>query len=290
MKEIGSIVSARHEVLLKMWQVEVAPGWLGLRQHSHIRFEIGRVMGGSGRYVCNGKRYPMQPGDVFVFCANEVHCIEEVGDEGLLLTNLQFEPRYLWGHPSDSLSEKNSGLCFSHATSFENRIEAARAGELTGWLKEIEEELTQCRPEYPLAVKCAVDKILLSLVRTYAFPDSSSAVSRLHIRGIRKVITYIDEHLTDKITLEAAADLAGVSPHYFSLLFHKASNMRFQDYVNARRIEKAIGYLREADDERSMLDIALSCGFNNSANFNKAFKKQTGMTPRDYRRHGDDMS
>jgi len=33
----------------------------------------------------------------------------------------------------------------------------------------------------------------------------------------------------------------------------------------------------------TMLDIALSCGFNNTANFNKTFRKLTGMTPTDYR-------
>ena len=57
------------------------------------------------------------------------------------------------------------------------------------------------------------------------------------------------------------------------------------DYVNSRRIDAAIRLL--ADNELNILDIAVKCGFNNTANFNKTFKKITGLTPTEYR-HSDE--
>jgi hypothetical protein len=64
----------------------------------------------------------MSPGDIFIFSSNEYHCITEVGEKGLKLTNLHFEPRYLWGTSTDSFSETNMNICFSHNKDFENKI------------------------------------------------------------------------------------------------------------------------------------------------------------------------
>ena len=54
----------------------------------------------------------------------------------------------------------------------------------------------------------------------------------------------------------------------------------------SRRIDNAIFLLKE-NTEQNILDIALACGYNNTANFNKAFKKVTGTTPSKYRNSDD---
>ena len=51
--------------------------------------------------------------------------------------------------------------------------------------------------------------------------------------------------------------------------------------MTARRIDQAIKLLQETD--RTVLEIACQCGFNNTANFNRAFKKVTGRVPSGYR-------
>ena len=54
------------------------------------------------------------------------------------------------------------------------------------------------------------------------------------------------------------------------------------DYVNIKRIEKSLGLLKNTDD--TVLSVAAECGYNNTANFNRIFKKITGLTPAEYRK------
>jgi len=59
--------------------------------------------------------------------------------------------------------------------------------------------------------------------------------------------------------------------------------MNFNDFVNHYRIE-AVKKKLEAGEQRNMtlIGIALECGFNSKTTFNRAFKKSTSMSPKDY--------
>ena len=59
--------------------------------------------------------------------------------------------------------------------------------------------------------------------------------------------------------------------------------MTLWDYISAKRINKAAQLLATETKTMNILDIATQCGYNSTANFNKAFKKITGMTPSEYR-------
>ncbi len=276
--EIGSITHSDGSLLLKMWEVTVPEGSRPLQNHSHIRFEITTVNSGSGLYTVGKQVHPMNPGDVFVFSSNEQHCITSIGTEGLKITNLHFEPRYLWGNSMDSLSEENSNFCFFHSPDFSNRIEAGPAAPLYALFQQIREELCHAGREYALSVKSLLNLLLIRLIRDYGY---AGAHADLGI-GIRRVLEYIDTNLSEDLSLKSLAKIAGVSPNYFSAQFHHASGITLWEYINSRRIDKAIHLLMQKNPQ-SMLEIALLCGFNNTANFNKTFKKVTGMTPTEYR-------
>ena len=94
-QEIGELLDQSNLTLLKAWQVSVEPGKRPFRRHSHIRFEIAHILSGSGTYTVHHQQLPILPGDFFVFCGKERHCITEIGPSGLTLINLHFEPRYL---------------------------------------------------------------------------------------------------------------------------------------------------------------------------------------------------
>ena len=72
---IGEILLEDGRSLLKMWQVQIAPGERGFVRHSHTRFEVMTVNGGEGEYTTESAVYPVRRGDVFVFSSGEVHCI-----------------------------------------------------------------------------------------------------------------------------------------------------------------------------------------------------------------------
>ncbi len=284
-RNIGSITSSDGTSLLKMWSVSVPSGNRVLQRHGHICFEITLVERGSGVYTVGEKDYRMEKGDIFIFASNEQHCITEVSSKGLEIINLHFEPRYLWGYSADSLSEESINLCFSHNKDFENRIKESDASELKKIFHKIKAEFEQQNKEYKLTVKSLLNLFLIRLIRDFDYSEQSTPLRRDRLHSIRRVINYIDNHLCEDLSLISLSDIAGMTPNYFSSLFHNVSGITLWDYINSKRIDKAIRLLNEKDI--TILEIAVSCGFNNTANFNKAFKKVTGMTPTQYRSCGE---
>lgn len=284
---VYSINSSNGTELLRTWRVFVPAGERALQKHSHIRFEITCVDSGCGIYTVRERQYKMQSGDIFIFASNEQHCITDVSDGGLVISNIHFEPRYLWGSFADSLSEKNINMCFSRSELFENRIPADKSGFIRSLFKEIVTELAEKRPEYALAVKSLLNTFLIHLIRDFDYSEKSVPLSRDSLHSIRRVTNYIDANLCERLTLEMLAEHAGMSPNYLSTFFHKISGITLWDYINSKRIDMAIHKLSDEDLNKNILDIAYSCGFNNTANFNKAFKKATGMTPTQYRDSSD---
>lgn len=284
--EYGRLTDDGGAPLLRIWETRVSPGVRPLDRHSHISFEIAVVRAGSGVYTVGARHYPIEPGAVFVFSSNEQHYVTEIGPFGLCIVNLHFEPRYLWGRRQDRLSDRHANFCFAHSPHFENRIAPAAGGALSAAVLRMAAELSEKQEEYALQVKGLLDGVLVELIRAHGYADGAAPEDGGRQRFLRDSVRYIDAHFAEKLTLGALARRAGMSPNYFSAAFHAACGMTLWDYIQARRVEAAMGLLR-SETPRNILDVAISCGFNNTANFNKAFRKKTGMTPGEYRARGD---
>lgn len=282
---IGSISDKDNSTLLKMWNTEVPTGKKLFQRHSHLNFEITVVNSGKGVYTTKDTEFKIEKGDVFVFSSNEYHCITDVGEEGLSFTNLHFEPRYLWGSKNDSFSSKNVNLCFSHSKNFNNRISNNKATELHSIINSIKSELIEQNEEYKLCIKSNLNLLLITLIRNFDYLDNSQSINHIHSKSIRAILNYIDEHFTEHITLEELSSIAGMSPNYFSSFFKKLSGINLWDYINSKRVESAARIIREKGNNINMLEVAILSGFNNTANFNKTFKKISGMTPSEYKKN-----
>ncbi|MBR6793834.1 MAG: helix-turn-helix transcriptional regulator [Clostridia bacterium] len=270
-KAIGELYSENGKPLLKMWSIDVNSGERPYIKHSHSRFEITVVRRGTGEYTTEETVYPMAAGDVFVFSSNEIHCITR--SEGLSITNLHFEPRYL--------DREFTALCFSHSEEFQNRIPAEDAGVLRENHLKIEEEFSVNDEWLPTAVRSYLDLILIDLLRNRHYR------ARTETRGteVLAVYDYIDRHLCEELTLERLAEVASLTPNYFSSVFKKLNGVSLWQYINAKRIEKAVRLIADPQEQLTMLEIAARCGFNNTANFNKVFKKMKGFTPTELKKH-----
>ena len=98
---------------------------------------------------------------------------------------------------------------------------------------------------------------------------------------IAKAIKYVHSNYASKITLNDIEDNLHVNPSYFSSLFKQEMNISFIGYINQVKIEYACTFL--TDSIHSIIDIALELGFDDQSYFTKVFKKQCGMTPKEYR-------
>ena len=97
---------------------------------------------------------------------------------------------------------------------------------------------------------------------------------------IAPAFNYIINNFTKPISNEELAYLCQISTVYFRKLFFEVYGTSPINYINNLRIKKAKEMLRS--DYSSITDIALSLGYNNIYEFSKAFKKHTGVSPKQY--------
>ncbi len=98
---------------------------------------------------------------------------------------------------------------------------------------------------------------------------------------LKKVIAYIDENISETISLVDLADCAGLSRMYFAAQFRSATGYRPHEYVLRKRVLRAQELLREKG--ASLVQVALSVGFRTQAHFTTVFKQLVGATPHHWR-------
>ena len=99
----------------------------------------------------------------------------------------------------------------------------------------------------------------------------------------RNMISYIQEHFTDKISLEMLAKEFHMSEKYVSRYFKEQFAISFMQYVSHLRMERAKDLLRNSD--LSVTELALSSGYPSVNFFIRSFKEMNQMTPLQYRKH-----
>jgi len=106
-----------------------------------------------------------------------------------------------------------------------------------------------------------------------------------HRRRIRNVMLYLDNNLDRFVSIGALARIACFSPFHFQRIFQTVTGETVLQYQQRKRLELAVQLLRESS--RSIIDIALSIGYQTPTSFNKAFKKWIGTTPTSFRQQSD---
>ncbi len=89
-------------------------------------------------------------------------------------------------------------------------------------------------------------------------------------------------YLDSTLSLPQLADRLGVSVNHLSQAINQAGGRNFFEFVNGFRVRAVIDRI---DDESTILDLAMNAGFNSKSAFYTAFRKHTGVTPGQYRKH-----
>ena len=102
-------------------------------------------------------------------------------------------------------------------------------------------------------------------------------------QAIIKMQEYIEEHLDESITLIQLARVAGYSPYHAAHLFSALLGVSPLRYIRQLRLSSAAEKIRDEND--AILQIAFDYQFDSHEGFTKAFSRQFGMSPREYRRN-----
>lgn len=99
--------------------------------------------------------------------------------------------------------------------------------------------------------------------------------------SINRVIKGIIRHPGDDWTTARLAGLAGISPYHFHRVFRTLTGETMFAFLQRRRLLRAIELIQE--NAFTLTEIALECGFDSSSSLSRAFRKQLGCSPTEYR-------
>jgi len=103
-----------------------------------------------------------------------------------------------------------------------------------------------------------------------------------YIERINKVIDYIETNLDTELQLDNLAQIACLSKYHFHRIFYSFTSEPLYSFVTRLRTERSAALL--LSQNKSITDIAFSCGFNDSATFSRAFKKQFKMSASEWKK------
>ena len=264
-------------ILIRSYHSQLSTGTRSYREHHHTECELSLFLSGRGVYAVHGRTYTFEAGSVFLFGSNEAHCITEIHEDFDLL-NIQFEPRLLWER-SETVELLN--LFAARSKNFSNRI-AVGDTALHALILSLERELTERQAGCAVQAKYLLFSALVHIMRSYDYINSEKALNAPSSAtgSLKRAIRYINDNLERKLTLREIADVACMTPTYFSAVFKKFNGVSPWDYITIKRVEKTVEMLKTTD--LTKLEIAERCGFTSSSNFYKAFYHITGKSPSDY--------
>lgn len=230
------------------------------------------VKKGPALWQIEDRLVPVKEGDVVILNNHMKRVFKEVNENtGIELTIVEFEPQLFMNPFRDILYGKN----------VEAQNVISGHGDINRLFLEIEEEAQKKLSYSKILIGAKLVEVLSLMMRHFDIAEQSNVKMG---SDMYRVLEYIDEHYRNDISQQQVADLVNMSATAFSRYFTKCMGVGFAEYIMQKRIQFAIHLLKTSD--KTVLEVALESGFNNTASFYKAFKKITNLSPGDYR-NGD---
>ena len=154
------------------------------------------------------------------------------------------------------------------------------ADEIEIILDKIEKEHKEKSDISDELIRCYITEFFAYLIRNKSieFDDNNTETNAI----ISEITKYISDNFSQDISLEEMAEKAGFSKCYFSKFFKASTGFGYKEFVLLTRIREAKKLLSSTD--KSICEIAFSCGFNDSNYFSSKFKMSEGISPLSYRK------
>jgi two-component system response regulator YesN len=124
-----------------------------------------------------------------------------------------------------------------------------------------------------------MQKVRLKILRRGGHEDETAGAKRIY-----KIISYLNDHLEEDISLKKLSEVFFLHPSYLSQLFKTETGMNYHEYLAKLRIERAKQFLLTSD--LSVDQIAEKTGFGNYRTFSAAFRRLEKNSPSEFRRKG----
>lgn len=246
------------------------------KPHLHRELELVLYYGGKTVAYCDSMRYDLQPGDVFLTFPNQIHRYLTYGREEYILLIVKPE---MMPELEDIFKMSIPASAVLHGVADLPQIKAL--GEI---LARFEQATNLESPR------------LQPLLRGYLLALFSELLRRMPLAGVsvedsdtlRAIVTYCLQNFTGELSLSILEENLHLNRYYISHLFSERLGVRFNDYINSLRVSEACRYL--LNSSHGVTEISDLVGFNTLRTFNRAFRRQIGVTPSAYRRQNGERS
>ena len=255
--------------------------------HEHDFLELTYVLSGQATHILDGVPSVLSKGDYFIVDYHKAHSYRQIGDEPFTVINCLFVPRFIDEtlQGSQELGEVVNSYMIKfdfcrlkdHPTKFIYHDDDGHIGRLFQLLYE---EHTQKPMGHLETMRCYLIAIIIHIMRQIQAPNYTEGESEM----IRYTMDYVQKNFMDKLHLCEITKDFNYSLAHISHTFKKETGMTFQDYVQYVRIRESCRLL--INTTKKVSEIALLVGYSNIQFFNEVFRRQTGMSPREFRRMG----
>jgi AraC-like DNA-binding protein len=254
--------------------------------HRHKQLQITMIIRGEGTLMAGNYSQVFKPGDIYILGANQPHIFKSDPSHFANPDKINAQAIHIYFDqdriPTEffSLPEMESISSFLNTTQNGFQLPSEHANYVG---KIISRLTTRSNLERLLTLINLFDyfskevrgwKSLDSGLSNNYFPEGE---------GVRmnEVFQYTLEHYAENITLNKIAEIAHITPHAFCKYFKKHTRKTYNSFLNEIRISEACKKIINSNHD-GISTIAYSTGFNSATNFNRVFRKTTGMSPRDY--------
>ncbi|EEX93672.1 DNA-binding transcriptional regulator MelR [Vibrio orientalis CIP 102891 = ATCC 33934] len=272
-----SLYSSYEKIDVEIRAPHSMPGY-----HWHGQVEVNIPFGDDVEYIVNGSPVVIESGAIGLFWASVPHRLTNPGSShNMGIINIPIHQFMSWPLSRELVNQITHGCVLQSKSKT-----LVSEFELTRWAKEINDNIDSRQ-------QLAVDEIGLmlrrvcldgwkQLVAARADKTAKKGVSKHSQFYVSQMLEYIATHHNMPLTTKAIAEHVGLHANYAMNVFQRTMQMTIKQYITAMRINHARALL--SDTDRSILDIALTVGFNSSSRFYETFQTYIGVTPSQYRK------
>ena len=252
----------------------------GVAVHQHDFYEVYFFISGNVEYSVEGKSYLLKQGDLLLINPLELHQPRIAPDQNA------YERIVLWINKNylSRLCTNDTSLsqCFDNTNPQHTnllRLSKAQQKYISSKLAELIEESSSNDYGSDLAAEAVLTRFLVELNRLTLSADKKVETDKSDSPIIPEVLSYINQHYCEKISLASIADEFFISKYYLSHAFNSVVGTSVNRYITLKRLINAKQMLSSGIKPTT---AALHCGFNDYAGFYRAFTAEYGITPKQF--------
>ena len=252
--------------------------------HQHSSYELYYLCTGQRMmYFEGGTQYLLQKGDVLLIPPNLRHCTAWVEGQEHSRIILNFDRALI--HTLIEQLEDFSLLSLFFPKECVISLPKAESQRITGLLDDIYRELVWRQEGFSWSIQQKIQLFLLSLVRNRRCRNQTCSRdnSRWEQSYIRPIVEFVAEHYRETISLQELSERFYVNTTMISRDFKLYMGVTMTEYVKLQRLQAAKTMLQNCP-QMSVTSIGSQVGFNSATYFERVFKQQCGLTPKEYRR------